>query len=173
MGTPTEGDENVAGPNDAPAQIELLREPAGVERLAAETVTLELRPDGDLVLSAHATGVAVEMIMGEGLNDSLSSWTVSAAQVPRVLDAVARDLFADTSAIRGWLGARGIPAVEEDWRGYGVRPVDESRFLLEALRDIIGTQQRDEGQQIATRLIDWLTRNGFRYEFGEQVREAY
>lgn len=111
--------------------------------------------------------------MGEGLNDSICWWTVAAEQVPQVLGAAVGELFPDTATLREWIAARGIPAVEQAWQGRGARPVDEDRFLLEALRDVIGTAERDQGQQIAGRFIAWLTRHGIGYEFDEQVGEAY
>lgn len=157
-----------------PVSIELLREPASPDRLAAEVVTLGRQPGGDLALHAHATGAAVELIMGDGLIDSVCSWTVAADQVPAVLAAAVRDLFpGKPAALREWMAARGIPATHEAWRGYAVRPVDEDRFLLEVLRVLIGTVERDEGQKIAGRLTDWLTRSGISYEFDEWAGEAH
>jgi hypothetical protein len=140
--------------NPPTSSIDLLHEPASAERWADETVTLALHSNRDLVLRAYAAGKAVEMVAGEGLNESISWWTVPAAQVPRVREAVAADLA---------VGAAGFDA----------HRLEQDPFLLEAVRDVIGTEERDEGAKIATRFLRWLASKGIPYEFAEQVREAY
>lgn len=131
-------------PPTTPA-IELLRAPAGPDRWADELVTLEIRPDGDLVLRTVAVGIAVERFEGDGRNKRIGWYTVRAGDVPRVRDALAGDLGS---------------------------PVGEGRPLLEALRDAIGTAEPDEGEQIALRYVRWLSRHGIEEEFREEIGEA-
>jgi hypothetical protein len=72
------------------------------------------------------------------------------------------------------LVSRGITAVEDTWHGYDVRPLDEDRLLLEALRDLIGAVgDPDDGQRIGGRLVDWLSRHAIDHDYQEQVGEAY
>jgi hypothetical protein len=157
-----------------PPGIELLREPAGKDRLAEELVTIGLQPNGDLVLQAIAIGIGVERFEGEGRNKSVTRYVVGAAQVPRVLTAALRDLFSDTNALRGWMASRDIEAVPDPWHGYEVGPRNEERLLLEALRDVIGRDEPfDEGEQIGYRFGRWLTRNGIDYEYREEAGEGY
>jgi hypothetical protein len=157
-----------------PAGIELLREPAGSERLAEELVTLAFQPNGDLVLQAVAIGIGVERFESEGRNKRVIRYVVSAAQVPRVLNAALRDLFGDTAALRGWMASRALEAAVDEWHGYGVRPRDEARLLLEALRDVIGRAEPfDEGEQIGYRFGQWVKRHGIDYDFREEVGEGY
>ena len=157
-----------------PPGIELLREPAGPDRLAEELVTLGLQSNGDLVLQAVAIGIAVERFEGEGRNQSVTRYVVGAAQVPRVLTAALRDLFNDTNALRAWMASRGVEAVPEQWHGYEVAPRNEERLLLEALRDVIGRDEPfDEGEKIGYRFGRWLTRHGLDYESREEAGEGY
>lgn len=159
-------------PSQPPSpRIELLREPAGPHRGAAEVVTLELTPDGALVLRTLAIGIAVERFEGEGRNKRISWYTVRAGDVPRVRGAVVRELFTATDP-HDWFAAHGVPAVAEPWQGHDVGPVDDDQFLLEALRDVIGTEEPDEGEKIALRYVRWLSRGGVEYEYGEEVGEA-
>jgi hypothetical protein len=158
-------------PQPAPHKVELLHEPAGPDRGAEELVTLELRPDGDLVLSAVAVGIAVERFEGEGHNKRTTWYTVRAGDVPRVRSALLRELFAETRPAE-WFRAHGVPAVAQRWYGYDVGPVDEDQFLLEALRDVIGTAEWDEGEKIAFRFVRWLSRHGIEQQFREEVGEA-
>jgi hypothetical protein len=134
-----------------------------------ETVWLERRGNGDLSLIAYTTGRAVELIMGDGMDEYTRTWTVAAEHVPSVLHTAVRQLFPDTSALASWLGQRGIAATTGEWGGYGVRPAAETRVLLEALRDVIGTEANDEGTTIANRFIGWLTARNIPYRLGEQV----
>jgi hypothetical protein len=157
-----------------PPGIELLREPASKDRLAEELVTLAFQPNGDLVLQAIAIGIGVERFEGEGRNKSVTRYVVGAAQVPRVLAAALHDLFGDTNALRGWMAARGVEAAADQWHGYGVCPRNEERFLLEALRDVIGRDEPfDEGEKIGYRFGRWLTRHGIPYEYREEAGEGY
>jgi hypothetical protein len=157
-----------------PAGIELLREPAGSERLAEELVTLAFQPNGDLVLQAVAVGIGVERFESEGRNKRVVRYVVGAPQVPRVLSAALRDLFGDATALRGWMASRGLEAVADQWHGYGVGPRNEERLLLEALRDVIGRDEPfDEGEKIGYRFGRWLTRHGINYEFREEAGEGY
>jgi hypothetical protein len=159
---------------DEPAGIELLREPSGPDRLADELVTLALEPNGDLVLRALAVGIGVERFAGEGLNKRVTRYVVSAINVARVLTSALRDLFGDTAALRGWMASRGIEADADQWHGYGVRPRNEERLLLEALRDVIGRNVPvDEGEQVGYRFGQWLKRHGIDYEFREEFGEGY
>jgi len=154
-----------------PNRIELLREPAGPDRGAAELVTLELRPDGDLVLSAVAVGIAVERFEGEGRNKRTTWYTVRGRDIPRVRGALLREVFAETRPA-DWFRARGIPAVAQPWHGYDIAPVDDDQFLLEALRDAIGSAEWDEGEKIAFRFVRWLSSRGIEQQFREEVGEA-
>jgi hypothetical protein len=157
-----------------PPGIELLREPAGPERLAEELVTLALRPSGDLVLEAVAVGIGVERTEGEGRNKSVTRYIVGAAQVPRVLTAAVGDLFSDTNALRSWMASRDLEPVAGQWHGHEVGPRNEERLMLEALRDVIGRNgPMDEGEQIGYRFGRWLARQGITYEFREEVGEGY
>jgi hypothetical protein len=158
-------------PQPASPSVELLRTAAGPDRGADELVTLHLASTGDLVLRAVAIGIAVERFEGDGRNKRTSSYTVRAGDVPRIRSALLRDLFAGTSP-GDWFAAHGIPAVAEQWHGYDRGPVDEDRFLLEGLRDVIGTAEWDEGEKIALRFIRWLSRHGIEQEFREEVGEA-
>lgn len=134
--------------SDPFASIELLSEPLTDHR-GSETVTLTLRANGDLVLSTIAMGLAIEIVAGDGLNEVVSWWTVPAAQVPDVLRAALRELGRDTTT-----PPDGVEA-------------------LEALRDVIGTEDPDDGGKMAARFVAWLSRQGLGYEFDEVAREGY
>ena len=55
-----------------------------------------------------------------------------------------------------------------------MRPRDEERLLLEALRDVIGRKvPLDEGEQVGYRFGQWLKRHGIDYEFREEFGEGY
>jgi hypothetical protein len=152
--------------------IELLREPAGPRRLAAETVTLGVTAPGDVVLQTYAFGFGLQRFSGENVNEVTSTYTVAAADVPRLLAAALRDLFPDTAALQQWLAARGIAATSGEWHGYYVRPVDEDRLLIAALRDLIGTVEGfDEGEKIAMRFLAWLRRASIGFVFAELPAE--
>jgi hypothetical protein len=68
---------------------------------------------------------------------------------PGVRDGLSRDLFAEALA-----------------------PVHDGRYLLDALRDAIGTVEWDEGEKIALRFARWLSGHGIQPQFREEVGEA-
>ncbi|WP_131772302.1 MULTISPECIES: hypothetical protein [Protofrankia] len=139
---------------------------------SAEDVTLERPPGGDLTLHCRTSGRVVEMIIEEDAAEYRRTWTVRTEHVPRVLRAALRDLFTDTAALHTWLADTGIPTTPEEWQGYPIRPLDEDRLLIEAVRTIIGTEENDEGTTIADRFTTWLAEQSIDYETSEQVTNA-
>lgn len=136
--------------------VTLLNKPMDREGWSAEVVTLEVLPAGDLTLRSHASGRAVEMVMGDGVTEYDRAWTVSAGQLEQLRQACIRDLFPDTTALNAWLARSGVQAEPGEWYGFTVRPVDDRQFLLEAVRTIIGLEDDDEGTKMADRFIGWL-----------------
>ncbi|KLL09779.1 MULTISPECIES: hypothetical protein [Protofrankia] len=159
-------------PDDDVRTVTVFTRPMDEDGWSAEEVTLERPPGGDLTLRCHTSGRVIEMIIGEGGTEYRRTWTVRTEHVPRVLRAALRDLFTDTAALRTWLADTGIPTAAEEWQGHPIRPLDEDRLLIEAVRTVIGTEENDEGTTIADRFTTWLTEQHIGYEAGEQVTNA-
>ena len=158
--------------DDWRTSIELLREPSGPRRLADEIVTLGVTIHGDVLLEAYAFGFGLQRFSGENINEVTSTYTVAAADVPRLLAAALRDLFPDTPALQRWCAARAIAATPGEWHAYRVRPLDEDRLLVAALQDVIGTAAGfDEGEKFAMRFLTWLRRMDIPYVFAERPVE--
>jgi hypothetical protein len=143
--------------------ITLLNKPMDREGWSAEEVTLALLSTGDLTLRSHASGRAVEMVMGDGVTEYQRAWTVAAGQVEQVRQACVRDLFPDNTALSGWLARTGVQAAPGEWYGFTVRPVDDRQFVLEAVRTIVGVTDDDEGTTVADRFVNWLAGKGISY----------
>lgn len=160
-GMPTSGERDV---------VTLLSKPMDHEGWAAEEVSLALLPTGDLALTSRAGGRVVQIFAGDHVSEYQRTWTVAAEQVDRVRQACVHALFPDQAALNAWLARTGLGATPGEWHGFSVRPVDDRRFLLEALRTIIGVTADDEGTTIAGRFERWLTGNDISYELHEDVR---
>lgn len=143
--------------------IILVNKPMDREGYSAEEVTLALLPTGDLTLRSHASGRAVEMVMGDGVTEYHRVWTVAAGHVEQVRRACVRELFPDTTALSGWLARTGVAAAPGEWYGFTLRPVDDRQFVLEAVRTVVGVTDDDEGTTVADRFVAWLTGHGIGY----------
>jgi hypothetical protein len=153
----------------AVGSVELYDRRMDAQGWLSENVVLARMESGDIILRADTSGRAVETVMGDFYGNWLRIWTVRAADVPRMLDAAVRDLFSDTSGFIDWLRDKGIATEPTQWHGFRVRPVPEDRLLLEAVRAIIGTRDRDDATLVGDRFADSATAKGIEHTFTEKV----
>ena len=145
---------------DLVESVTVFDRPMDDEGWSAELVVLGYTAAGDVVMRIDAGGKAVQMYAGDFYASEHTTIRVAAGDVARLVDAATRELFADTSVLVEWARTRQVPTEPGQWHGFAVRPLREGRLLIEAIRDRLGTVERDEASKVSGRFTRWLRANG-------------